>query len=191
MCEKNIFQITYRRVLKRYKLLKGIDNFKNFFIDSTMIKNVQGSEKVGPNHYDRNKNGTKVTAIVDDLGAPMCFNINKANESDVKITIPIMKKLKFDNVNVISDKGYICLENKTILSKKGINLIYPYRRNQNLKNIASEIVLMRKRNIVEIFFSWFKQFRRIRNRYDRKIICYKNFVLLGLTYIVYRKYKEL
>ena len=58
MIEHDVFSITYRRVINRYKELKGIHNFENFFtVDrrSTMIKNIYGEELVGPNHYDRYK----------------------------------------------------------------------------------------------------------------------------------------
>jgi hypothetical protein len=48
--------------------------FKNEYIDSTMIRNLQGIDMIGRNYQDKFKFGTKISVICDDLGIPI-FNI--------------------------------------------------------------------------------------------------------------------
>ncbi len=42
--------------------------FKNEYIDSTMIRNLQGIDMNGRNYQDKFKFGTKISVICDDLG---------------------------------------------------------------------------------------------------------------------------
>ena len=112
------------------------------------------------------KLGSKITAIVDDKGFPMCGYLSASNIMDSTLTIPTVENLDVKHhVNLIADKGYISLANKKKLFDRNINLIYPYRKNQKKKN--TELKLLKKRYIVENFSPLIKQFRRIRNRYDR------------------------
>ena len=92
----------------------------------------------------------------------MCCCLSQSNVMDSTLTQPTVDDLEVPHhVNLIADKGYISLANKTILSRKNISLIYPYRKNQKQKNTDSELKLLKKRYIVEKFFAWLKQFRRI------------------------------
>ena len=119
-----------------------------------MIKNLYGTQLVGPNHYDRNRLGNKITTIVDEQGVPMCCCLSQSNVMDSTLTQPTVDDLEVPHhVNLIADKGYISLANKTILSRKNIDLIYPYRKNQKQKNTDSELKLLKKRYIVENFFA--------------------------------------
>ena len=138
------------------------------------------------------KLGSKITAIVDDKGFPMCGYLSASNIMDSTLTIPTVENLDVKHhVNLIADKGYISLANKKKLFDRNINLIYPYRKNQKKKNTEPELKLLKKRYIVENFSPLIKQFRRIRNRYDRLAISYCNVISLGLIYVAFRKINRL
>ncbi len=190
LCKLNIFDIIYHRMILKYKKLKGLDKFENLFIDASMIKNIYGSEKIGSNHYDRNKSASKLNIIVDDIGAPLSYHVCEANIADVKLAETTITNLYNNNnkINIIADKGYVNDKLKNNLHANNINLIYPYKINQHKINTKNERKLLGKRYIVENTFSWIKQFKRLRLRYDQKYISFINFVSFGLTLVLYKKY---
>lgn len=67
-----VFKNYYNELLNDY-LMKNI--IKNTFIDSSHIKNVNGSDEIGKNHYDRFRNSTKIHLIIDENRIPLnyCF----------------------------------------------------------------------------------------------------------------------
>ena len=56
-----------------------------------MIKNIKGNDNIGPNKYDRYRNGTKINVIVNNLGIPISVKVNKSNYNDVTITEKMIK----------------------------------------------------------------------------------------------------
>lgn len=151
---------------------------------------MNGCDKLGINIKDKCKKGNKISVIVDINGIPISIKIVEANKHDIKILYPNLNKIKnvkFKNVNLIADKGYINKNNKKMLNIEHINLIYPYRKNQNKQNTENELDLLKKRIIIESFFCWLKKFRKIVLRYEKKIKHYKNFVILACIIITLRK----
>ena len=163
LVKQNIFKTAFDISVKiYYKTNEKINEIKNLFIDSTMIKNINGCELLGRNHYDRNRLGNKITVLVDEKGIPVSIFISKANVYDSKITEQAINNasIKIIHKRIIGDKGYISNKTKNKLKNKRISLIYPYRKNQQLKNSTFQKNLLKKRHIVENFFSWLKRYRR-------------------------------
>ncbi len=185
----NIFELAYKILSKKY-YYKNKDQFKNIYIDSSMIKNINGSEFTGKNHYDRNRKGNKITVLVNDYGVPISIHLSKANTHDSTLIMDALNNstIKIIRSRLIADKGYI---NPTVKKKlrrtNNISLIYPYRKNQNKKNTSYENNLLKKRHIVENFFSWLKKYRRIQQRYDSSCISYLNFIYFGCINIIAKK----
>lgn len=62
----NIFKSIWQYLIDLYvskKLKVSKTWFKILFIDSTMVKNINGRDCIGRNHYDRNRFATKVSMI--------------------------------------------------------------------------------------------------------------------------------
>ena len=189
LVELNIFKITYEILVKVY-CKHNPEKIKTLFIDSSMIKNINGKDNTGRNHYDRNRKGNKITVLVNSMGIPVSIHLSPANIHDAKlietaISNSVVKILK---TKIVSDKGYINQKVKNKLRRTvNIGLIYPYRKNQKVKNTSFEKNLLKKRHIVENFFSWLKKYRRIQQRYDSKSITYLNFIYLGAVKIIAKK----
>ena len=116
--------------------------------------------------------------------------LSPANIHDAKLTETVINNsvIKMPKTKIVSDKGYINQKVKNKLKKTiKIKLIYPYRKNQEIKNTTFEKNLLRKRHIVENFFSWMKKYRQIQQRYDSKSVNYLNFVYLGVIDIIAKK----
>jgi transposase len=90
---------------------------------------------------------------------PISIHLSKANTHDSTLIMDALNNstIKIIRSRLITDKGYI---NPTVKKKlrrtNNISLIYPYRKNQNKKNTSYENNLLKKRHIVENFFSWLK-----------------------------------
>ncbi|AYV76968.1 MAG: hypothetical protein Barrevirus6_6 [Barrevirus sp.] len=184
-----IFEMTYKILLLTY-YKNDPDKIKNLFIDSTMIRNINGKDNTGKNPSDKNKNGNKITVLVNDIGIPISIHLATANVHDATLIDATVNSsiIKIIKSRIIGDKGYI---NPTVKNKlkrtANIKLIYPYRCNQKAKNTTFEKNLLNKRHIVENFFSWLKRNRRIQQRYDSKSDNYLNFIYLGLIVIISKK----
>jgi len=147
LVNQNIFKTAFNILIKiYYKTDEKINRIKNLFIDSTMIKNINGCELLGQNHYDRNRLGNKITVLVDKKGIPVSIFISKANIYDSKITEQVINNasIKIIHKRIIGDKGYISKKTKNKLRNKRISLIYPYRKNQQLKNSTFQKNLLKK-----------------------------------------------
>lgn len=186
LINKNVFNITHTLLCNLYKSTYS-KTFKELFIDSSMIKNINGSEFLGRNHYDRFRKGNKITVLVDKIGFPVSVHISTSNIHDstlIKDTINC-SKVKIIKTKIIGDKGYI---NKSFNDNPEHNkLICPVRKNQKRANTNKELLLLDKRHIVENFFSWLKKFRRVQQRYDKKIKVFTNFVYLATCMIISNK----
>ena len=51
-------------------------------LDTSFVKNVHGSDVLGPNPTDRGRNGSKVSLLTDSKGTPLCAVLHKANKND-------------------------------------------------------------------------------------------------------------
>ena len=182
----NIFKKLHNKITKMYYKK---NNYKNLFIDSTMIKNINGHDFTGANHYDRNRKGNKISVIVNDKGIPISLHLSTSNIHDSKL---IEKTINNTSIQIISsrliaDKGYINSKLKRKLKKKKISLIYPYRKNQKKNNTTFEKNLLKGRYIVENYFGWLKQYRRVQQRYDSIAINYMNFIYLASINLIIKK----
>lgn len=182
-----LFELTYRVIVSMG--IKSVST-KNLFIDSTLIKNINGSEFTGKNHFDRNRKGNKISVIVNEKGVPISIHLSTANRHDSSLIENVLDNsaIQIIRSRLIGDKGYINGKVKRKLRRNdNISIVTPYRNNQNNINTTFEKNLLRKRHIVENYFSWLKQFRRIQQRYDKLKDTYLNFVYFGTIIITVNK----
>ena len=125
-----------------------------------------------PNYQDKNKNGTKITSIIDEHRFPLYLRVDPSNVHDAKIfksAICDLDELQNlgEKITIVGDKGYIInIENfkKKRILKRNIKLIFPPRKNQKRKSSNKERKALKKRPIIENFFSSMKQFKKIDKR---------------------------
>jgi len=189
MQKAHIFEIAY----KIMKLSCPEDT--NYFIDSTMIRNMYGRDTVGKNHYDRFRYASKVTAIVNSKGLPTSLHIVEANINDCLLIEPCLENMqlkiigsRLKNCNLIGDGGYINARvKKAIKIEDNINMIYPYRIDQKKCNTNDEKILLKKRIVIEHFFAILKQYRRLRDRWDNTIKSFESFLYLACGNIIAKR----
>jgi hypothetical protein len=191
LCQLDVFNIVYKRFLKNYRQVKleslSFDEYENLFIDSTIIKNINGKDVIGRNHYDRCRMATKLNVIIDSNFIPIGHIVVASNKNDALLTIPTLATIDHlhTRTNLIADKGYINEKLRKRLVQSKIRLVYDFRRNQKRKINSHKRKLLKKRYCTEHFFSHFKSsYRRIRNRYDSTVASFNNFILLGFISVI-------
>ena len=172
-----------------------VDILKDFFIDSTMINNLRGSENIIINPELKKKKVTKITEIsdVDGFVVSVCFNnpmTKKIKFYNEDIIINTAKNDRncinetFNNSNItlediylIGDKGYKIKDNNNINYK----VITPNKKNQKKRLINRHLSKkMNFRHIVENSINGWKHKERINLRKDKKIITFSGWVYLSL-----------
>lgn len=188
--ENNVFLRLFNKI-KNYYLKKYIDNNCSLFIDSTIVYNKYGINKVGRNKFYKNKKATKISLMTDKNGFPFSILFMKGNyhdnhvfEKHIKDALIMMpnKKLK-----VIADKAYSSKKNYELLEKEHIDHIIPPRKNMkiaaNYKYDKNEYI---QRIKIEHIFGRLKIFRRINQRYEKYLRNFSNFVYFGFSLITAR-----
>jgi len=80
--------------------------------------------------------------------------------------------------HVLADKGYDGKPVIDAVSKCGANPVIPSRKTARNPR-AIDLYLYRERNVIERFFGFLKQFRRVATRYDKHIQNYLGFVKIA------------
>lgn len=139
----NIFEDAYNLLLNKYILPKySYKSNIDLFIDTANISNKYGQElaKFGQN---KKKKVTKISLITSHDKIPLSVSFYAGNIHDVKTIEPslshITNKLKYNNINLIGDKGYISNDIKQKLKHININLVTYSKANQKIKNSSYEL----------------------------------------------------
>ena len=190
--EWGVFENAFRliqRIFKSQHYLVAKD-YRTLFVDASHIRNMRGTDQVGVNYSDRGRKGTKVTSIVTGRGIPLGLTLSSSNVNDTQLVEPLIDNLTINITGscIVADKGYLSQQLKTRLSRqREIELIYPPRSNQRIRNTATEEQLLRKRNIIEHLWSWQQNNRRIIFRYEKRLSSYSSLYYLGLMVICNQK----
>ena len=92
--------------------LAASGNRGSLVLDSSFIKNVHGSDVVGPNPTDRGRMASKMSLLTDSRGTPLCAVFHKANKHDgstLKHTLETFQRKVAGHGNfssLLADKGY-------------------------------------------------------------------------------------
>lgn len=183
----NVFHRVFSIIRNKF-LNKYIINDVNLCIDSTTIFNKYGHNKIGRNKFYKNKLSTKISLMTDTNGFPLSIFFMKGNYHDNRIFEQHVNDsivlLPNRNKTILADKAYSSTDNYSLLNNNNIKHIIPPRSNMK---IATEYKydknIYKKRIIIENIFARLKQFKRINNRYDKKLSSFSAFVCLAFCFI--------
>lgn len=177
------------QLLEYLRFRKRLD-FSRFLIDSSHVRAVGGGGLTGPSPVDRRKLGSKIHLLVDAAGVPVTLRLTAANRNDVEETIPLVDQVppiagqvgrprrRPDRLQ--GDRGYDDEGDREQLRIRNIEPLLGKRRTGN----GSGLGIFRW--FVERTISWFKQFRRLRIRYEREPAMYRGFLQLAAALITHR-----
>lgn len=183
----NVFYKLFIKIRNIY-IKKYIINDTSLLIDSTVIYNKYGINKIGRNKFYKNKKTTKISLMTDINGFPLSVLFLKGNYHDNSVfhrhikdailLIPVNRK------TIIADKAYSSANNYKLLNDNNIKHIIPPRKNMKLYKTymynKNEYI---KRVKIEQVFSKLKNYKRAYIRYDKLLRNFKGFILIVLSMI--------
>jgi len=141
--------------------------------------------------------GTKWMVLVDGQGLPLGVRLESASPSEVTLAEATLDEVRVPRrkgrprqkpERVIGDRGYDSDPLRQRLKKRGIELIAPYRKNNQGRRYEDGRKLRRykRRWIVERTNAWLGQFRRLLVRHEHLLSTYRAFFYLACFGITLR-----
>ena len=126
----------------------------------------------------RSKGGltTKIHGLTDGLDLPLRLIATGGHCSEMTQAAALLAGFKADHV--LADKGYDGRCVIDAVNESGAMPVIPSRKNAREPR-QTDMALYKERNIVERFFGYLKQFRRVATRYDKHIQNYMGFVYIA------------
>ena len=176
--KNHLFERAYIDLVRVYMKIRPRSSIR--VIDTSFVKNVFGSQCVGPSPFDRGRNATKVSAIVDHTGIPLGFTFHKGNRNDSRTLEHGLSKCKFISPGnqLYADKIYDSSHCKDILNRFSLENCISKKRQPVSKSDN------RKRIVVEHTFGWLDKYRRIILRYDSLIHTFRSFHYLASFHLL-------
>ena len=184
-----IWEKLHTVLLSRLRFLKKID-FRRFLIDTSHVRAVGGGAQTGPSPVDRSKLGSKIELVTDARGVPVVVGVCAANHNDNLDTITLIDRVppiaglpghpRRRPERLQGDRGFDDEADRELLRRRGIIPLLAKRRTKHGSGLG------KFRWFIERTLSWFKQFRRLRVRYDRIPGIYYSFLKLAAALICFR-----
>ena len=183
--KNDIFKKVYSRIRTKYLKIIKKTNKVTVLIDSTIIYNKYGINKIGRNKFYKNKKVTKLSLMTDINGFPLSILFMKGNYHDVRVFHKHVRDafvlLPNNDLKVIADKGYATKKNYSLLDSNNVEHVIPPRKNMKIydsyKYSSTEY---KKRIKIEQIFGRLKFNKRLCCRYEKLLRSYSNFVYLAL-----------
>ena len=128
----------------------------------------------------RGELSTKIHVVVDALGKPLRCLLSGGRVGDVMHAQALIEGFKADAV--LGDKGYDVLSFLEYLAQCDIRTVTPPKSNR-LEQQEYDRPVCKDRNLVERFFAFLKQFRRIATRYEKLARNYFGMISLACAYL--------
>jgi transposase len=167
--------------------LDGIptDALGTVMLDSSACKAqrfASGARGGGEEALGRSRGGltTKIHAVVDGLGRPLCFLLTPGQAADCRQARALLDGLVFERL--IGDRGYDTDELRDWAEELGAEAVIPSKRNRKAP-IPHDRAAYRERHRVENLFCRVKDFTRITLRKCKTSRSYAGFVSLAFALI--------
>ncbi len=202
---KPYFELTYIDLLKKYIKNTNGRTLKIISVDTTFINNKYGTNCIGRNKFNKNKNSTKLFSAVDINGIPIINSLHEGNIHDSKIfSSDIQKSIlnyKAKIKYLLADSGFCCKIRRKTFNENNIKCIIPYNiRNNKIINdeekenftfkecTKKDRIIYKERIIVENYFANLKQINKLNIRQTKEI---KSFMALINIYSIGKIIKKM
>jgi transposase len=175
-------------------------------LDGTLIPSQESTEQTGYSGKHRAV-GTKLSLLIDRAGTPLAVSVAPGNYHDGALGFltvaniytppPILRGIlpdlaKITEPTLLADKGYDSRRFRQFVHDNGFRPLIPTRScipsEQAVGELYDEdVVLQRKRYVVERSLGWLKSFRRLRYRVDRTATSFQAFVYLAILVLCVRR----
>ncbi|WP_394803501.1 IS5 family transposase [Huintestinicola butyrica] len=180
-------------LLRIFETLNEDADFENLSIDSTSIKahpqsagakkgavNAENNQFIG---VSRGGKTTKIHAVVDGLGNPVCFMLTGGQVHDSKAAVDVLSGINISGSNILGDKAYGTEKIRTYITEQNAKYTIPPRENIS-DPWYCDYWMYKERHLVECFFNKIKAFRRVATRYDKLASSFLAFVHVASIWLL-------
>ena len=167
--------------------IEGIptDALETAMLDSTACKAqrfASGARGGGKEDLGRSRGGltTKIHALVDGLGRPLCFLLTPGQAADCRQARALLDGLSFERL--IGDRAYDTNEIRDWCAEHEAEAVIPSKRNRKAP-IPHDAQAYRTRHRIENLFGKIKDLTRLTLRKDKTSRSYAAFVSLAFALI--------
>jgi len=187
-CKRKILRDVLTGLAKDLEKQRKMDP-SECYIDATFVNGRGGGLEIGKTKCGK---GIKIMAIVDRHGLPMSLSTHAANHHEVKLV-----QLSFDFYMLenkpkvlIGDGAYDSDQLDEELRENEIEMVAPHRKNRKkLKTQDGRIFRRYKRRwIVERFFAWMKNKRRLLSRWELYPENFLGFVQISAAFLLLKRF---
>ena len=173
--------VQLRNLYSNAQLKENPEWFKSLFIDTTLVKNLAGTDCVGRNPTDRGRLGSKISVLCDANRIAVSCVLYPANHADCKtvedtvhaISCPLTQDNR-RTIHIVGDKAYNTKNIRAFLNARRMRQVVDNKKNAApVRLTANDKKKLRKRHTVENLFCRLKQFKRVRHRMDRLASVYE------------------
>jgi transposase len=175
---------------------EGLLRWDETFLDGSFVPAKKGGCAVGKTKRGK---GTKWMVLADGEGVPLGVRLESASPSEVTLAEATLAEVRVPRPKgcprqkpdrVIADRGYDSDPLRERLQQRGIELIAPYRSDNQQRRYEDGRKLRRyqRRWIVERTNAWLGQFRRLLVRHKHLLSTYYAFFYLACFWIRLRRY---
>ena len=133
----------------------------------------------------RGGKNTKIHALVNREGIPVCLSLSAGNRSDCDEAIPLLQKFgKIKGSNILGDRAYGAKKIRLFLAEQGAQYTIPPTKNL-LHPWKYDRQTYKRRNVIERCFCRLKDFRRIATRYDKRADSFQAFLFLAASTVIF------
>ena len=133
----------------------------------------------------RGGKNTKIHALVNREGIPVCLLISAGNCADCDQAIPLLQKFgKIEGSNILGDRAYGAKKIRLYLAEQGAQYTIPPTKNL-LHPWKYDRQTYKRRNVIERCFCRLKDFRRIATRYDKRADSFQAFLFLAASAVIF------
>jgi len=118
---------------------------------------------------------TKLHCKTDALGYPLKTILSGGEEADINYAEELVNNEPCGYL--LGDRGYDADQFRSTLKRNNTIPVIPGRSNRR-EEVIYDKYIYRKRNMIERFFNWMKNFRRLATRYDKRAYMFQAFVTL-------------
>jgi transposase len=137
--------------------------------------NAETNQEIGLSRGGKN---TKIHAIVDALGNPVCVLLSAGNVHDSTVAAGCIGKVDLNGTIFMADKAYVAKAIRKLIEEKGGKVCIPPKTNEK-EPWECDYVQYKERHLVENFFLKLKQYRGIATRYAKLASRFLAFVQLA------------
>ena len=163
---------------------RGEVDWEIHFVDGSIVRAHQHAATPKKHPRDRSFRAqpgglsTKIHLRCHGKGKPITFILTPGQQHELTVAEQLleqgaMRRGKKGRVRlrpkwISGDKGYSCRQYRQYLWRRGIRMTIPRKKNEQ-RTGPFDRELYRQRNLVERLFNHLKQFRRVANRYDKRV----------------------